>query len=205
MKSDRPFAAVVVLCLVLLGGIVVVGLRDRPSADGAGLTPVQDRPEAAVGSAAEAPVVRDRRARTQMRRLAGTGGVIVEGELGERLRGLRGAPVIVNMWASWCASCRAEFGEFATVSRRYAGKVAFLGLDAGDDRGDAEAFLREVPLPYPSIFDPKAEQAREIGAGRGWPTTVFFDARGRRTFVRQGIYTSAAQLDADVRAYALRP
>ncbi len=205
MTSDRPFLVVVAVCVVLAGGRLVVGLRDRPGADGLSLVPVEDRPAAAVAAAADAPPVRDTGARRAMRIQAREGGVVLDGSLAERLEALRGAPVAVNMWAAWCPSCRSEFGEFAEVSRRYEGKVAFLGLDARDDRGAAERFLREFPLPYPSIFDPKAEQARAIGAGQGWPTTVFFDARGKRRFVRQGGYTSAESLDADVRTYALAP
>ena len=206
MKSDRLFGAVVVLCVVLAGAIIVVGTRDPASGgEGLTLTPLKERPVAAVASAADAAVVRAAAARRELRRQARDGGVITDGQLAQRLRALRGAPVVVNVWAAWCPSCRSEFPEFAAVSERYAGKVAFLGLDSGDDRADAEAFLVDFPLPYPSIFDPKAKQAREIGAGRGWPTTVFFDAHGKRTFVRQGAYTSAASLDADVRTYALAP
>lgn len=140
--------------------------------------------------------------RQELARSDRRGGVLVDGDVRDELRRLRGVPVVVNVWAAWCPSCRAEFGEFADVSRTYAGKVAFLGLDSRDDRGDAQAFLRELPLPYPSLFDPDAEQARAIGAGRSWPTTTFYDASGRRTFVRQGGYTTAEALDADVRAYA---
>ena len=107
------------------------------------------------------------------------------------------------MWASWCPNCRAEFGYFQSSSKAYDGKVAFLGLDSNDNRGDAESFLKQFPIPYPSINDPGAAQARSVGAGLGWPTTIFYDAKGKRRFVRQGGYTSQASLDADIRAYAL--
>jgi len=66
-----------------------------------------------------------------------------------RLANLKGVPVVVNMWASWCPNCRAEFGYFQTSSKAYDGKVAFLGLDSNDNRGDAESFLRKFPIPYP--------------------------------------------------------
>lgn len=67
----------------------------------------------------------------------------------------------------------------------------------------AEAFLARFPLNYPSIFDPDAEQARSVGGGQGWPTTIVDDRRGRQTFVRQGGYVSLGALDADIRRYAL--
>ena len=128
---------------------------------------------------------------------------VVDGSIEETLAGLRGIPVVVNQWASWCPSCRAEFPFFQQLSRQLRGKVAFLGLDSQDDRGSAEGFLGEFPLIYPSIYDRSASQASSIGAGRGWPTTVFYDARGRRTYVRPGGYASVESLRADIERYAL--
>ncbi|WP_372789528.1 TlpA family protein disulfide reductase [Paraconexibacter sp.] len=201
---DRTFAAGVVASLAATALILVLGTSGRSATDpGLALTPVPERPGAAVARAADAPTPRDPRVRSELRRLAAQGGKILDERIADRLARLRGVPVVVNMWASWCPSCRSEFPAFATVSDRYRGKVAFLGLDAGDDRGEAERFLREFPLPYPSVFDPRSAQSRAIGAGRSWPTTVFFDARGKRTFVRQGGYTGTRLLDADVRTYAL--
>ena len=53
------------------------------------------------------------------------------------------------------------------------------------------------------IDDPDAEQARSIGAGVGWPTTIFYGADGKRRFVRQGGYVSQKALDEDIRTYAV--
>ncbi len=120
-----------------------------------------------------------------------------------RLAKLKGVPVVVNMWASRCPNCRAEFGYFQSLSKAYDGKVAFLGLDSNDNRGDAESFLKQFPIPYQSIKDPGDDQARPVGAGLGWPTTIFYDAKGKRRFVRQGGYTTQRSLNADIRPYAL--
>jgi thiol-disulfide isomerase/thioredoxin len=46
-----------------------------------------------------------------------------------RLRSLRGYPVVLNAWASWCAPCRGEFPMFATASATYGRQVAFLGVN----------------------------------------------------------------------------
>src|ERR671920_2554627 len=50
----------------------------------------------------------------------------------------RGTPIVVNKWASWCGPCRLEFPFFRQLAAEYAGKVAFVGLNSGDNRGDAE-------------------------------------------------------------------
>jgi hypothetical protein len=81
--------------------------------------------------------------------------------------------------------------------------VAFVGLDAQDQRSSAESFLKQFPVNYPSIFDPDAQQAVLLGGGQGWPTTFFIDRTGSETFVHEGAYLSEARLDRDVRRYAL--
>ncbi|HEY3018783.1 MAG TPA: TlpA disulfide reductase family protein [Solirubrobacteraceae bacterium] len=128
---------------------------------------------------------------------------IIDTPIKEKLASLKGVPVVVNQWASWCPSCKAEFGFFQRLAGRYRGRVAFVGLDSQDDRGDAEAFLKQFPVDYPSIYDHSAAQARSLGGGQGWPTTIFFDGKGQRTYVRPGGYTTLATLDADIRRYAL--
>ncbi len=121
----------------------------------------------------------------------------------QRLADLNGHPVVVNQWASWCTSCRFEFPFFRDAVERHGDRVAFLGLDSQDERGAAEEFLEEFPVGFPSIFDPDASVAASIGAGRSWPTTVFFDAEGERVHVKLGAYSSLELLEEDIRRYAL--
>ena len=128
---------------------------------------------------------------------------IIDTPVADKLAALKGTPVVVNQWASWCGPCRAEFPFLQALAKRYRGQVAFLGLNAQDDRGAAARFLAEFPVDYPSIYDRDASQSRSIGAGQGWPSTMFFDAEGERTFVRPGGYASAAALDAEIRRHAL--
>lgn len=128
---------------------------------------------------------------------------VIDTSLEAKLASLEGVPVVVNQWASWCPPCRAEFGFFARLAERYEGRVAFVGLNSRDDRGAAEQFLSEHPVSYPSVFDEHAEQARSIGAGVGWPTTVFVDRSGEVVFIRRGGYADATALETDIRAHAL--
>lgn len=120
-----------------------------------------------------------------------------------RMTALRGHPVVVNQWASWCDSCRFEFPFFQTAVRRHRNRVAFVGLDSGDGRAAAEAFLREMPVGFPSIFDRDASVAQSLGGGRSWPMTFFFDRAGKQVHTRIGVYATADQLEADITRFAL--
>ncbi len=120
-----------------------------------------------------------------------------------RLGSLRGYPVVVNQWASWCGPCRYEFPFLQRLAHRYQARVAFLGVDSNDSRPDAAAFLKQLPVPYPTYFDPDASIARLFHGGLAWPTTAFYDRAGRVTYVHLGAYASEAKLDADIRRYAL--
>jgi thiol-disulfide isomerase/thioredoxin len=128
---------------------------------------------------------------------------LIDASIGSKLNELRGVPVVVNQWASWCPNCRSEFPFFQRLAREFGDRVAFVGLDSQDDRGSAEDFLERYPVPYPSIYDPSASEAASIGGGQGWPTTIFFDRRGAPTHVRPGGYSTLGQLRADIQQYAL--
>jgi hypothetical protein len=79
-----------------------------------------------------------------------------------------------------------------------------LGVDVRDDREAALAFMNELPTPYPHYFDEDASIAREFGGGRVSPTTGIYDARGTLAFSHLGAYADDAQLEAEIRRYALR-
>lgn len=118
------------------------------------------------------------------------------------LAALEGYPVVVNKWASWCGPCRAEFPTFQEVSADLGKEVAFLGLNAGDGPGPAARFLEGYPTSFPSISDPDLKAVADLGiAGSFWPTTAFFDKRGKQTYVHQGPYLSPEDLRADIAKY----
>jgi cytochrome c biogenesis protein CcmG/thiol:disulfide interchange protein DsbE len=120
-----------------------------------------------------------------------------------RLATLKGYPVVVNKWASWCGPCRFEFPSFQSLGVKYGKRVAFVGLNAGDNRADARKFVKRFPVSYPSYEDPDEKIARSIRAPANYPITVFFDRRGEIAFVHQGAYPNEAKLDEDIRRYAL--
>lgn len=119
-----------------------------------------------------------------------------------RVRGLRGYPVVVNAWASWCGPCRSEFPLFATAAIRYGRRVAFLGADTDDRAGDARAFLHRHPVSYPS-FEASSAQLTPLAVIAGMPTTIFIGRSGRVVGVHTGQYGSPAALDDDIARYAL--
>jgi thiol-disulfide isomerase/thioredoxin len=119
-----------------------------------------------------------------------------------RLLALRGHPVVVNKWASWCPPCRDEFPIFQRVSVELGREVAFVGVDSDDNMEAARKFLSEFPVSFPSYDDPDQKVARVFGGHLAFPTTAFYDASGKRVYVRQGPYTSDAKLREDIERYA---
>jgi cytochrome c biogenesis protein CcmG/thiol:disulfide interchange protein DsbE len=118
------------------------------------------------------------------------------------LRSLRGRPVVVNKWASWCTPCRAEFPFLAAQAKKRRGEVAFLGVDAQDVESDARKFLREEPVPYPSYSDPEQEIAGLFNGKVAFPATAFYDRRGELVYLKQGGYPTEAKLSEDIERYA---
>ena len=120
-----------------------------------------------------------------------------------RLAALRGQPLVINKWASWCAPCRAEAGAFQRASVALGRQVAFIGLDSQEpSRGDGLAFMRSFPLSYPSYYDRDGAAGSAITDSSFTPVTVFFDRRGAQ-YIHQGPYPSQDKLEADIRRYAL--
>ncbi|MGN6216087.1 MAG: TlpA family protein disulfide reductase [Solirubrobacterales bacterium] len=121
----------------------------------------------------------------------------------KRLARLRGYPVVVNAWASWCGPCREEFPILQELSARYGKRVAFLGVNSQDSDAAAATFLREAPLSYPSYSDPGKEIVDSLGPFLGFPETAFYDRSGELVYLKHGPYSHASELEEDMRRYAL--
>jgi cytochrome c biogenesis protein CcmG/thiol:disulfide interchange protein DsbE len=119
-----------------------------------------------------------------------------------QLRALRGYPVVVNMWASWCGPCRIELPHFQREALRRGARVAFLGVNVADNADDARKLAERYPMPYPSFTDPRYNIVAGRFGSRVLPVTVFVDAAGRHT-VRQGQFATQADLAAAIERYAL--
>ncbi len=92
------------------------------------------------------------------------------------LRALKGTPLVVNFWASWCVPCRQEAPVLAAEAQRLAGKVQFVGVDIQDTDSAARAYEAEIRSPYP-VGPPIHGSYRDFGVTAP-PETFFIDRRG---------------------------
>jgi thiol-disulfide isomerase/thioredoxin len=96
-----------------------------------------------------------------------------------KLSELRGKPLIINVWASWCGPCRAEMGSLERLSRRYGGKqFNIIGVSTDDDANAAAAFLARSKVTFDNYLDRNLLLENMLGANT-IPLTILIDANGR--------------------------
>ena len=123
-----------------------------------------------------------------------------EGEL-VRLSDLRGDPIIVNFWASWCPPCRAEMPAFQAIHQAYQDSgLIILGINAADQDAPSQAhgFIAEMSLTFPILFD-SSGAAQELYAVSALPSTFFIDRAGIIQAVVIGGPIAQATLDIQAR------
>jgi cytochrome c biogenesis protein CcmG, thiol:disulfide interchange protein DsbE len=184
---------VIALLAVALAAVLVIGLTQAGSKS--------DRPEAAAPEFDLQAAQRELEGSPpQLAALHAQASEILDSGFDEQLDALKGRPIVINKWASWCRPCRAEFPVFQQVATDRGKEIAFIGVNAADKRPAAEKFLADRPLPYPSYEDPNEEIAQDLKIPKFFPMTLMIDADGK-TFIKSGEYTSRAQLEADIDKY----
>jgi cytochrome c biogenesis protein CcmG, thiol:disulfide interchange protein DsbE len=112
---------------------------------------------------------------------------------------LRGRPLVLNVWASWCVPCRREMPAFQSVYLKAQGTVGFLGVDYLDQADAARRLAADTGVSYPLAADPKGTEVVKFGV-TALPTTLFFSADGVLRGRRFGELT-ADRLRAAIRSY----
>jgi cytochrome c biogenesis protein CcmG, thiol:disulfide interchange protein DsbE len=185
------------LVAVAVAAVVVIGLRQAGD----------DKPKSPTKSYdIDAALQQLEGAPAPLAALHAQAGDFVEGgpdALREQLHELRGHPVVINKWASWCSPCRAEFPVFQRAAARKGKTVAFLGVDGVNPAEDAREFVDEFPVPYPSFVDDGQQRvAQLVGLGAApFPLTAFLGRDGEVEFVHAGQYRTVADLEADIKRY----
>ena len=184
----------ILLAVAAVAAILVIGLTQTGSSDpSAG--PGYDLPEAKKRlQGAPAPLAA---LHAQASTLLGGGTEAFE----QRLAELKGHPIVINKWASWCGPCQAEFGIFETVGTERGKQVAFLGVNGTDKDPAAKRFLAKRWLPFPSYTDPDEDISQAIEAPKNYPITVFVDKDGKTVKIHSGPYKSNKQLEDDIDKY----
>jgi cytochrome c biogenesis protein CcmG/thiol:disulfide interchange protein DsbE len=118
-----------------------------------------------------------------------------------RLAQLKGHPVVINKWASWCVPCQGEFPVFESVGTKRGKEIAFLGVNGTDKDPAARRFLAQRWLPFPSYTDPKEKIAQALEAPKNYPMTVFVTRTGKTAYIHSGPYRSDKQLNDDIDRY----
>ena len=188
MKRPLPILAAAAVIVALVVGILQSGGGHDNPAGGVAPTPAAAR-QALAGSPAPLAALHGR-----------ANALLPIGRLESQIRALRGYPIVLNVWGSWCNPCREEFPVLQRVAAAAGRRVAFIGVATQDSKENAGAFLRKHPVSYPSFMDFDGKVADGYGV-IGAPATIFFDRRGRRAYFHQGKYETDADLEADIRRY----
>jgi thiol-disulfide isomerase/thioredoxin len=112
-----------------------------------------------------------------------------------KLSDFAGQVVVLNVWASWCAPCRAEAPALEEVALQFAGKgVQFIGLNTRDSQAAAQAFTRNFDVTYPSLVDTDGRIQLLFNDSlppQAIPSTIVIDQQGRVAARALGTVTSA--------------
>ncbi len=92
---------------------------------------------------------------------------------------LRGKPVYLNFFATWCGPCRVETPSIVALSKKYAARgLRVVGVDVGENAGKAQGFAHDFNVPYVLAVDPESTTRPTYGGGLYFPLHVFIDAKG---------------------------
>ena len=104
---------------------------------------------------------------------------------------LKGKPVYLNFFATWCGPCRVETPTIVTLSKKYANRIRVIGIDVGESTSKASGFAKDFSVPYTLAADPDTTTRATYGGGLYFPLHVFIDAKGVVRFFHPGEMSDA--------------
>lgn len=110
---------------------------------------------------------------------------------------LRGKPVLLNFWATWCPPCRREMPDLQAFQAQYGDQVTVLGINWAEDPPTVRSFLERYGITYTNVLD---RQGKAFVAYRltGIPTTFFLDEEG----VIRGVWLGPLKTDKIAESFA---
>ena len=118
------------------------------------------------------------------------------------LEALRGRPVLVNFWATWCGPCRAEMPELQRLHERMGDKLVVLAVDVDESPGQVTAFAQELGITFTTVLDRGSKVFNRYRL-LGLPSTYVIDAEGVTRAIKVGPFASAEDVDNAIREAGL--
>ncbi|MHB1957313.1 MAG: TlpA family protein disulfide reductase [Sulfobacillus sp.] len=110
------------------------------------------------------------------------------------LSSLRGHPVWLNFWATWCPWCKKEIPEIIQVKQQYGTGIDIYGIDEEQAQATVVQYMQSKHMNYPVLLDSQGIVAGTYGV-QAFPTSVFINANGRIAGVYTGAFLSRSQMD----------
>ena len=110
------------------------------------------------------------------------------------LSDLKGKPVIINFWATWCGPCVREMPAFERLKEDFGDEIGIIAVNCGDDADTVKDFVDENGYTFPVALDENYEVAM-LYPSNSIPYTVVLDANGKITHVSTGAYDADTMYD----------
>ena len=103
-----------------------------------------------------------------------------------KLADLRGRPVLINFWATWCGPCQQEMPLIEQYYQKYKSDLVVLAVNSAEPQTDVQTFVTNYNLTFPVLLDPdyKVEDLYRV---RAFPTTFFVDKSGTIRYQQIGV------------------
>jgi len=119
------------------------------------------------------------------------------------LRNLRGKPVVLNFWATWCPPCRAEMPLLQQYYTKHAGEYAMVAVNDAEPPEQVKGFIEQQGFTFTVALDPKQAIVAKYRI-QGFPTTFFIDADGVIRYSHVGMLDEST-LKAGLQSIGIQP